>query len=49
MVYENENEMTAVLGSLDDNVFIEQQNEELNRFLENTFKVKEALGLLAEA
>jgi hypothetical protein len=49
MAYDNEAEMTAVLGSIDDNVFIEQQKEELNDFLKNIARVKESLGLLVEA
>ncbi|MFN2456680.1 MAG: DUF4954 family protein [Chitinophagaceae bacterium] len=32
MIYDNEQEMEKVLGSLDDNVFINQQTEELHQF-----------------
>ena len=32
MVYENDKEMEAVMGNLDDNVFINQQKEEFMHF-----------------
>ena len=35
MVYENDKEMEAVMGSLDDNVFINQQKEEFIHFRES--------------
>ena len=35
MVYENDKEMEAVIGNLDDNVFINQQKEEFIRFRES--------------
>jgi hypothetical protein len=32
MIYDNEEEMVNVIGSIDDNVFIRKQNEDLEKF-----------------
>jgi hypothetical protein len=39
MVYENENEMGAVMGTLDENVFINQQKEELISFKKSVERI----------
>jgi hypothetical protein len=41
MVYNNEKEMENVIGKLDDNVFINQQKEELEKFKSSVQKISE--------
>ncbi|WP_121354888.1 DUF4954 family protein [Flavisolibacter nicotianae] len=45
MVYDNEAEMENVVGSLKDNVFINQQKEELARFRHSLQKISEQFSL----
>jgi hypothetical protein len=49
MVYDNEAEMESVIGKLDDNVFIQQQQEELAVFKERLETVSNRLGLYTKA
>ncbi|MDB5208181.1 MAG: hypothetical protein JWR72_3256 [Flavisolibacter sp.] len=49
MVYDNEAEMESVMGKLDDNVFIQQQQEELVVFKEGIETVSSRLGLYKKA
>jgi hypothetical protein len=41
MVYDNEKEMEQVVGKLEDNVFINQQQEELKRFQQSIQRIRE--------
>jgi hypothetical protein len=45
MMYDNEAEMEKVVGNLEDNVFINQQKEELQRFSEQTKEIAERFQL----
>jgi hypothetical protein len=49
MVYDNEAEMESVMGKLDDNVFIQQQQEELVVFKEGIETASSRLGLYKKA
>lgn len=42
MVYDNEDEMNEVIGRLDENVFIQQQEEELKRFRKQVHSIIES-------
>ena len=44
MVYENQEEMAKVVGRLEDNVFINQQKESLERFQETIQKISESFS-----
>jgi Domain of unknown function (DUF4954) len=46
MVYDNKKEMNEVLGSLEDNVFIQQQTEELETFKNTVESIVEGFQLL---
>lgn len=45
MVYDNEKEMEQVVGRLEDNVFINQQQEELKRFRHSIQKIREQFSV----
>jgi hypothetical protein len=45
MVYENDEEMDAVLGRLEDNMFVKQQKEELERFRSEVQEIKQRFAL----
>ena len=45
MVYENDEEMDAVLGRLEDNMFVKQQKEELERFRTEVQEIKQRFAL----
>lgn len=48
MIYDNDQEMNEVIGKLDDNVFIQQQKEELARFKTSTTLLMETFRLNVE-